>query len=73
MEAGLTDRFLSRLARMPVEARRRVKGLHPERAPTIVAGGVILVETMGAFGLDAIVVSEHDILEGAAIEAAREG
>jgi exopolyphosphatase/guanosine-5'-triphosphate,3'-diphosphate pyrophosphatase len=71
LSRAAAEEILSRLGRMPVEERRRVKGLHPERAPTIVAGGVILVETMGAFGLDAIVVSEHDILEGAAIEAAR--
>ena len=50
--------------------RRKVTGLHPDRAPAIVAGGVILVETMRAFGLDSIEVSEHDILEGAALEAA---
>ena len=47
-----------------------MRGLHPDRAPTIVAGGIILVEAMRLFGLTEIEVSEHDILEGAAIEAA---
>ena len=58
------------LAALPLAERRKVTGLHPDRAPTIVAGGVILRETMGLFGLDSIEVSERDILEGAALEAA---
>ena len=44
--------------------------MHPDRAPTIVAGVVILVETMRAFGLEQIEVSEHDILYGTALSAA---
>jgi exopolyphosphatase/guanosine-5'-triphosphate,3'-diphosphate pyrophosphatase len=60
---------LAELAALPLEERRRVAGLHPERAPTIVAGGVILAETMSVFGVDAMEVSERDILEGAALEA----
>jgi exopolyphosphatase/guanosine-5'-triphosphate,3'-diphosphate pyrophosphatase len=64
------ERILGELAAMPLEERRQVPGLHPERAPTIVAGGLILAETMSVFGLDAIEVSERDILEGAALEAA---
>jgi exopolyphosphatase / guanosine-5'-triphosphate,3'-diphosphate pyrophosphatase len=64
------ERILAELAGLPLEQRRRVRGLHPDRAPTIVAGGVILAETMRAFGLGSIEVSEHDILEGAALEAA---
>jgi exopolyphosphatase/guanosine-5'-triphosphate,3'-diphosphate pyrophosphatase len=64
------ERILAELASLPLEERRRVKGLHPDRAPTIVAGGVILAETMRVFRLDSIEVSEHDILEGTALEAA---
>jgi exopolyphosphatase / guanosine-5'-triphosphate,3'-diphosphate pyrophosphatase len=63
------QRLLSRLASMPLAARREVPGMHPDRAPTIVAGVVILVETMRAFALEKIEVSEHDILYGAAIAA----
>jgi exopolyphosphatase/guanosine-5'-triphosphate,3'-diphosphate pyrophosphatase len=65
-----TERILAELAALPLEERRGVRGLHPERAPTIVAGGLILAETMDVFGLDAMEVSERDILEGAALEAA---
>ena len=60
-------RILERLASMPLEERRQVKGLHPDRAPTIVAGVIILLETLGLFGLDSVEVSEHDILRGAAL------
>jgi exopolyphosphatase/guanosine-5'-triphosphate,3'-diphosphate pyrophosphatase len=67
------ERILAQLAALPLEQRRQVTGLHPERAPTIIAGGVILIESMKAFGLDSIEVSEHDILEGAALEAAADG
>ena len=44
-------------------------GLHPDRAPTIVAGAILLLETLRLFGLDAVEVSEHDILRGAALAA----
>lgn len=64
------ERMLAMLAALPVVERRGVTGLLPERAPTIVAGVVILVESMRLFGLDRVEVCEHDILHGAALEAA---
>ncbi|HEY6730771.1 MAG TPA: Ppx/GppA phosphatase family protein [Solirubrobacterales bacterium] len=64
------QRMLSSLASAPLAERVEIPGLHPDRAPTIVAGVVILIETMRAFGLDQITVSEHDILYGTAILAA---
>lgn len=63
------QRQLSQLASAPLSKRAEIKGLHPDRAPNIVAGVVILVETMRAFGLNSIRVSEHDILYGSAISA----
>jgi exopolyphosphatase / guanosine-5'-triphosphate,3'-diphosphate pyrophosphatase len=65
-----SERMLARLAALRLEERRRVTGLKPDRAPTIVAGAVILVETMRAFGLDAMEISEADLLHGAALAAA---
>jgi exopolyphosphatase/guanosine-5'-triphosphate,3'-diphosphate pyrophosphatase len=62
--------MLSRLASVPLSERVEIPGLHPDRAPTIVAGVVILIETMRAFGLEEIAVSEHDILYGTALAAA---
>ncbi len=63
------QRLLSQLASAPLSKRVEITGLHPDRAPNIVAGVVILVETMRAFGLDRVDVSEHDILYGTAITA----
>jgi exopolyphosphatase / guanosine-5'-triphosphate,3'-diphosphate pyrophosphatase len=65
------ERILAALAALPLAERRAVTGLHPDRAPTIVAGGAILIEGMDLFGLTEVEVSEHDILHGAALEAAK--
>ncbi|MDP1850672.1 MAG: Ppx/GppA family phosphatase [Solirubrobacteraceae bacterium] len=62
--------ILDRLARLTDAERRDVTGLQPDRAPTIVAGVAMLLEVIDAFGLDAIEVSEHDILRGAALRLA---
>jgi exopolyphosphatase / guanosine-5'-triphosphate,3'-diphosphate pyrophosphatase len=64
------QRMCSQLSSMPLGERLKVTGLHPGRAPTIVAGVVILIQVMRAVGLSEIEVSEHDILYGAALEAA---
>jgi exopolyphosphatase/guanosine-5'-triphosphate,3'-diphosphate pyrophosphatase len=61
--------MLSSAAAMPLAERRTLTGLHPDRAPTIVAGLVILTATLRFFGLDATEVSEHDILWGVALDA----
>jgi exopolyphosphatase/guanosine-5'-triphosphate,3'-diphosphate pyrophosphatase len=63
-------RQLARLAALPLDERREVPALDPERAPVIVAGAVILTATLAFFDLDAIEVSERDILDGIALAAA---
>jgi exopolyphosphatase/guanosine-5'-triphosphate,3'-diphosphate pyrophosphatase len=70
MELASVRRMLDQLASVPLEERRRTKGLDPDRAPTIVAGAAILVEVMEAFGLGEVEASERDILHGAALIAA---
>ena len=62
-------RMLDLLASAPLPERRRVPGLDPDRAPTIVAGAAILLEALGAFGLEAVEVARADILHGAALSA----
>jgi exopolyphosphatase/guanosine-5'-triphosphate,3'-diphosphate pyrophosphatase len=62
------EMLLPRLAAMTVEQRRHVTGLHPDRAPAIVAGVILLVEAMRTFDLDEVEVSEHDLLRGAALD-----
>lgn len=64
------ESLLERLAALPLARRREVVGLHPDRAPTIVAGAAILLAAMRAFHLKEIVVSEHDILYGVALTLA---
>ncbi len=63
-------RQLERLAALTVAERRVLPAIEPERAPVIVAGAVILVETLAAYGLAELTVSERDILDGAALAAA---
>ena len=70
MSLSAIQRMFSRLAAMPLPERLAVPGLHPGRAPTIVAGVVILVEVMRSFGLGEIEASEHDILWGSALATA---
>jgi exopolyphosphatase/guanosine-5'-triphosphate,3'-diphosphate pyrophosphatase len=62
---------LERLASLPLAERREVPALDPDRAPVIVAGALILREALDRFGLESIEASEHDLLDGAALEAAR--
>ncbi len=61
------DRIRAELVTMELEARRAVPGLHPDRAPTIVAGILIFREVLSLFGLRRIEISEHDILRGAVL------
>jgi exopolyphosphatase/guanosine-5'-triphosphate,3'-diphosphate pyrophosphatase len=62
-----TEMLLARLAAMTLAQRRRVTGLHPDRAPAIVAGVILLLEAMRTLDLTEVEVSEHDILWGAAL------
>jgi exopolyphosphatase/guanosine-5'-triphosphate,3'-diphosphate pyrophosphatase len=61
------ERILELVAALPLERRREVPGLHPDRAPTIVAGVIILIEILELFALHEVEISEHDILRGAAL------
>ncbi len=64
--ATLTDR----LEKMTVEEIRALRGMHPDRAPVITAGAVVVRETLAHFGLETLEVSERDIMHGAALAAA---
>jgi exopolyphosphatase / guanosine-5'-triphosphate,3'-diphosphate pyrophosphatase len=71
LDHGTLERMLERLAALPVAERRNVAGLHPDRAPTIVAGVVVLTRVLDAFGLTEVEVSDRDILWGVALALAR--
>jgi exopolyphosphatase/guanosine-5'-triphosphate,3'-diphosphate pyrophosphatase len=64
------ERMLHELAAVPLEQRKQITGLHPDRAPTIIAGTAILLESMLLFDLGSVEVSEADILHGAALDLA---
>jgi exopolyphosphatase/guanosine-5'-triphosphate,3'-diphosphate pyrophosphatase len=70
LETGWVAGEVERLAQLRVAERRELRGLHPDRAPVIVAGGLVLVETLRRYGLAELEVSEHDLLHGAALAAA---
>jgi exopolyphosphatase/guanosine-5'-triphosphate,3'-diphosphate pyrophosphatase len=67
---GTIEMLLARVADMNEQQRREVVGLDPDRAPTIVAGFIVLAEALRVFDLDEITVSEHDILFGGAMRLA---
>lgn len=69
LELAACERMLAQLASLPLARRREVKGLHPDRAETIVAGAAILIASMGAFGLRSVEVTEDDVMHGAALSA----
>ena len=56
-----------RLAVLPLAERANIRGLHADRAAVIVAGVVILLRVLEAYGLDRVEVSERDILWGVAL------
>ncbi len=70
LELATIEMLLARLADMDEDGRRSVVGLHPDRAPTIVAGMILLEEALKAFALEQVEVSEHDILFGGALRLA---
>ena len=69
LNLGSCERIAAMLAGKTVEQRRNVPGLHPDRAPTIVAGALILTESIRSLGLSEVEVSDRDILHGAALRA----
>jgi len=73
LQLGTIELLLARLADMTEDKRRQVVGLHPDRAPTIVAGMIVLAEALRAFALEHVEVSEHDILHGGALRLAGVG
>jgi exopolyphosphatase/guanosine-5'-triphosphate,3'-diphosphate pyrophosphatase len=67
---GEVEMLLAKTSSLDIGARRHLPGLHPDRAPTIIAGTVLLAEALRVFGLAGTEVTEHDILRGAALVCA---
>ncbi len=64
------DATAARFAQLTSAQRGRLPGIQPGREDVILAGALIAGEACRAFGLDAVRVSEADLLEGAALALA---
>jgi exopolyphosphatase/guanosine-5'-triphosphate,3'-diphosphate pyrophosphatase len=56
--------WVPRLAKIPADARPALPGITADRTFQIVAGGIVLAETMRAFGLAELEVSPWALREG---------
>jgi exopolyphosphatase/guanosine-5'-triphosphate,3'-diphosphate pyrophosphatase len=61
------EAITARLAALPLAERRAVPGLHPDRAPVIVGGGLIVAAVLEAARAGGLLVSERDLLDGAVL------
>ena len=52
------------LAERPLQRRREVKGLNRDRADIIVAGGIVIAETLAELGVDEVSISGQGLREG---------
>lgn len=68
---GHMERVLEWLAALPVEQRRRIEGLNPERADIIVAGLAVAVETLEHFDASSVMVSAFGLREGLLLHLAK--
>jgi len=60
----------ARLAATPLDERKRIRGLSPNRADVIVAGALLCLEIVDRFGAGSIVVSDRGVRWGVAEELA---
>lgn len=63
-------KITEQLVALPLEERRLVPGLHPDRAPSIVAGALIACTILDAAAADEVAISERDLLDGARLRLA---
>ena len=67
LDAVEIEDITDHLAGLPLAERREVPGLHPDRAPSIVAGALIACCVLDAAMAEEIAVSERDLLDGAVL------
>jgi exopolyphosphatase / guanosine-5'-triphosphate,3'-diphosphate pyrophosphatase len=59
----VTDIF-KRFCSVDLKNRKKIKGLEPARADIIIGGTAILIKILEMLGLESLIVSENDILDG---------
>ena len=65
------ERVVRELAAMPLDERRRVRGLEPKRADVIVAGGIIALALLERSDAERVRISDRGVRWGLAEELAR--
>jgi exopolyphosphatase/guanosine-5'-triphosphate,3'-diphosphate pyrophosphatase len=73
MRADQIRQLTDQLLRMPHDQRAAIPVMHPGRVDVIGAGALILAELVDASGVDAVIVSEHDILDAVTASARSRG
>ena len=66
-------KIMAMLCSLPLEERRKVPGINPERADIIIGGGAILETLMDEFGLEEVAVSERGLRDGMLAEYLAQG
>jgi exopolyphosphatase/guanosine-5'-triphosphate,3'-diphosphate pyrophosphatase len=66
-------KIMTMLCSLPLEERRRVPGINPERADIIIGGGAILETLMDEFGVEEVTVSERGLRDGLLAEYLAQG
>jgi exopolyphosphatase/guanosine-5'-triphosphate,3'-diphosphate pyrophosphatase len=64
------ERVVGELARVPLDARRRIAGMEPKRADVIVAGGLVALAFLRRVGASAVTISDRGVRWGLAEELA---
>lgn len=59
------------LCKLPLDERRRVPGLNPERADIIISGAAVLQTIAEELGLDGLRISDRSLREGVLVDALR--
>lgn len=62
------DHLVERLSRLTVAETAAIPGVEPKRAPVLLAGALIATEGVRCTGLDRVIISEHDLLDGVVAE-----
>ncbi len=68
LPAEACEELLARVVTLSQDELRALQGLHPARAPAIVAGIAIHLEALTVLGAERFEVSERDLRHGAALE-----
>jgi exopolyphosphatase / guanosine-5'-triphosphate,3'-diphosphate pyrophosphatase len=64
------DRLIDRLASIPVEERRALRGLEPKRADVIVGGALVVREVLASSQVCSMMVSDRGVRWGLALQLA---